>query len=253
MRLEDQLKDTERQLPAPRGGSRRLNLILFLPVLLVVASAAPMSGQKTEEEQTPTQTASGERAGPTYDGDWWLSISGEEQTGFVSGYEDCYIFEYHGGTPFTKDIPSYVDDLNKYYLADMTRGKRTVSEALDGIRGGTEDTPLPAYKAAKPPPQGQMVYDGGYWQDAGASTRLGFVEGYLACHAAKLKDEDAKFSKAPSEYVQGISQAYLREESSAGDQSEKPVTRISTVLHRLKDPETTPAKPPGQPMQRENR
>ena len=253
MRLDDHLKDTESRLLSSRGASRRPNLILFSLVLLLAASVARMSGQKAEEEQTPTQPARGERVGPTYDGNWWLMLNSEEQAGFISGYQDCYISEFHGGGIFNKDIPSYVDDLNKYFLADATRQTQTVSEALDKVRGGGDDTPLPAYKAAKPPPEGQAVYDGKYWADADSSVRLGFVEGYLACHAAKLKDMDAQFSKMPSEYVQGINQGYLEEESAAGAGAGKRPTRIATILHRLRDPNNPPAKPASQPARPDSR
>jgi len=71
--------------------------------------------------------------------------------------------------------------------------------------------------------------------------------------AAKLKDMDAKFSKAPSEYVQGISRAHVAEESTAGDYAEKPATRIATIIHRLRDPESKPAKPGTQPTQSESK
>src|SRR5208282_4732069 len=121
---------------------------------------------------------------------------------------DCYVSEYHGSVPFSKDLPSYIDEINKYYLADSTRRKQTVSEALDVLRGAASDSTLPAYKTANPPPPDQIVYDGHFWSDADPAAKLGFVEGFLACHTAKLKDADAEFSKAPSEYIDRITQAY---------------------------------------------
>ena len=227
---------------------RRLVLLMVLgPAGVAAAYLASACAAIPAGAAARSQAATQNQAGPVYDGQWWLLRDGEEQTGFVSGYQDCYVSEYHGGGLFNKDIQSYVDDVNKYYLADATRATQSVSEALDAVRGGGSETPLPAYKAAKPPPEGQAVYDRQYWRDAGPSVRTGFVEGYLACHAAKLKDADAKFSKEPAEYVEGIEKAYLAEENSAGSQGEKPQTRIATMLHRLRDPETPPAKPASQP------
>ena len=226
---------------------------LGIPALLVGLLSGSVMAARNSEEPAVAQSASPTKAGPVYDGNWWLMRNSEEQAGFVSGYQDCYISEFHGGGIFNKDIPSYVDDLNKYFLADATRQTQTVSEALDKVRGGGDDTPLPAYKAAKPPPEGQAVYDGKYWADADSSVRLGFVEGYLACHAAKLKDMDAQFSKKPSEYVQGINQGYLEEESAAGAGAGKRPTRIATILHRLRDPDNPPAKPASQPARPDSR
>ncbi len=217
--------------------------LLLLAMALVGSPCVPARARQAPVNAPPAQAEGAPKAGPVYDGDWWLMLYGQEQTGVIAGYQDCYISEYHGDGLFNKEIQNYVDDVNKYFLADATRQKQTVSEALDAVRGAGTDAPLPAYKAAMPPPADQAVYDGRYWQDADASTKLGFVEGYLACHGAKLKDADAKFSKAPVEYVDGINQAYLSAENTGDTQTDKTARRIAAVLHSLKDPENPPAKP----------
>jgi len=238
MRMQHIGQDIAGGLPQTPLRSQRVCFLLLLPLGLFAASVAPVSAQQAPPEPPPAQAP----AAPVYDGDWWLSLLSGEQNGVISGYQDCYVFEYHGSVPFDKPLPSYVDDLNKYFLADSTRTKQTVSEALDAVRGAASDSTLPAYKLANPPPPDQAVYDGRFWSDADPATKLGYVEGYLACHAAKLKDADAKFSRAPSDYVDGINQAYGTPENS--DDTDKAAMRVATLLHSLKDPENPPAKPP---------
>jgi len=188
------------------------------------------------------QSQSGEQpAAPSYDGDWWLSLGGWEQYGFISGYEDCYAFEYRGSVPFTKEIQTYIDDLNKYYLSDPALRKQTVSEALDVLRKSASDQPVPARSESPTPAHGD--FDGKFWFDADPAAELGFVEGYLACHSAKLKDADAKFSKTPSEYVDLINKAYNITDDTDEVDADKAPMKIADVLHTLKDEEPPPAKP----------
>jgi hypothetical protein len=218
-------------------------------LLLVSAGAAFHAGAQQPAPPAPAPDAASPAPAeppaeaPVYDGDWWLTLGGWEQYGFVSGYEDCYASEYRGSAPFTKEVQSYVDDLNKYFLADPTRRKQTVSEALDAVRGAANDAPLSGAKAENPPPSGQAVYDGRFWFDADPAAELGFVEGYLACHSAKLKDADGKFSKAPAEYVDLINKEFGITEDSDDIDSDKAPVKIADVLHRLKDEEAAPPEP----------
>ena len=180
-------------------------------------------------------------AAPAYDGDWWLTLGSWEQYGVITGYADCYIFEYRGSAPFNKEIQTYIDDLNKYFLADPARRKQSVSEALDVLRSSFKDR---GGAPAEDPPSGPHgSSDGKFWFEADPAAELGFVEGYLACHSAKLKDADAKFSKAPSEYVDLINKAYNITEDTDDVDADKAPMKIADVLHRLKDEEPPPAKP----------
>jgi hypothetical protein len=219
-------------------------LSLFLLLLAAPQSRLAAQGQPPspdpEASQAPTEP---EAQAPAYDGDWWLSLGGREQYGFISGYEDCYVSEFRGSAAFTKEVQSYVDDLNKYFLGDPTRRKQTIGEALDAVRGAATDSPLPEAKANNPPPPNQAVYDGRFWFDADAAAQLGFVEGYLACHGAKLKDADGKFSKTPAKYVDLINKEYEITDDSDDINADKATIRVADVLHRLKDSETPPSNP----------
>jgi len=195
----------------------------------------PSSGQSQPPEKPAEQPAA-----PAYDGEWWLSLGGWEQYGVISGYQDCYAFEYRGSVPFTKEIQTYIEDLNKYFQSDPALRKQTVSEALDGLRKAAGDQPTPA--APDSPTSAHGDFDGKFWFEADPAAELGFVEGYLACHSAKLKDADAKFSKSPSEYVDLINKAYNITDDTDDVDADKAPMKIADVLHRLKDEEPPPAK-----------
>jgi hypothetical protein len=207
----------------------------------LIFSALLFSPPASRAQSQPTEKPAEQAAVPTYDGDWWLSLGGWEQYGAISGYEDCYAFEYRGSVAFTKEIQAYIDDLNKYFLSDVTLRKQTVSEALDAMRkaGGDQSSPAPSDSPTSP----HGDFDGKFWFDADPAAELGFVEGYLACHSAKLKDADAKFSKLPSEYVDLINKAYNITDDTDDVDADKAPMKIADVLHRLKDEEAPPPKP----------
>jgi len=202
-------------------------------MLLVLGAAA-----RAVHAQQPAEPSA-----VAYNGEWWLSLGGWEQYGFLSGYEDCYAFEYRGSVAFNKEIQSYIDDLTKYFQADPERRKQTVSEALDALRGAAEDKPAPPGNES--PPGAHGSFDGRFWFDADPAAELGFVEGYLACHSAKVKDADGKFSKPPSEYVDLINKAYNITDDTDDIDADKAPIKIADVLHTLKDEEPPSPKPAG--------
>jgi hypothetical protein len=219
---------------AAGGAPRSFEALALLLFLLLFAVAA----QSQQPPAAPVPSAL-----PAYDGGWWLSLGGWEQYGFLSGYQDCYAFEYRGSIPFTKEIQSYIDDLNKYFLEDPARRKQTVSEALDKLRGAAADQSAPAASGSTAAdPHGG--FDGRFWFDADTAAELGFVEGYLACHTAKVKDADGKFSKPAAEYVALINKAYDITDDTDDIDADKAPIKIADVLHHLKD-EAAPAAKPG--------
>jgi hypothetical protein len=233
-----------------RRSSLRVLLLLAMAVFPARAQQpAPAPAPQTSPDSPAAEPAAEPSSRPVFDGDWWLSIGSWEQYGFVSGYQDCYNSEYHGPAPLTREVQSYTDDLNKYFLADPTRRKQLVGDALDTLRGAASDLAAAAANAAVPAPgdqpaaAGQSVYDGRFWFDADPAAELGFVEGYLACHTAKLKDADAKFSAAPSEYVDRLNQEYGITDDTDDIDADKAPIKLSDVLHKLRDEEAPPPKP----------
>lgn len=210
----------------PQGRSLAVALLLFSTLLIFPQASRGQS----------------QPAVPTYNGDWWLTLGGWEEYGVISGYEDCYAFEYRGSVAFTKEIQVYIDELNKYYLSDAERRGQTVSEALDALRQAANDRSLPASSETAAEAHGE--FDGKFWFDADPAAELGFVEGYLACHSAKVKDADGKFSKPPSEYVDLINKAYNITDDTDEVDADKAPMKIADVLHRLRDQAPPPAAKP---------
>jgi hypothetical protein len=172
----------------------------------------------------------------TYDGALWLSLGNWEQAGFMNGYIDCHAFEFRGTVPFNKEPQSYVDALNSFYQQNADSKTVLVSEALDRIRNATNEAgaPPPAAGASGPAPHG--AFDGKFWFDAeNPQVQLGFVEGYLACHSAKVKDADAKFSKSADEYLPLINDAYGITDDTEDVDPQKAAVKIADVLHQLRD------------------
>jgi hypothetical protein len=82
-------------------------------------------------------------------------------------------------------------------------------------------------------------YDGTYWKAMGGIHRnqeqVGFIEGYLWCHAHLSGNKGGVFSKAPADYARMITQWYgLNEETDDIDEKREP-TKIADALFKLRD------------------
>jgi hypothetical protein len=195
-----------------------LALVLALTLAAVPMPAAPQSEKKS------------------YDAAWWNSLGNWEQAGFMNGYMDCHAFEYRGTVPFAKPTQAYVDALNLFYQQSGANKKLTVSQALDRIRGAASESSTPPVASAATPALHGGSYDGKFWFDAETpQVQLGFVEGYLACHTAKVKDADGRFSKSAEDYVPLINTAYGITDDTEEVDPQKAEQKIADVLHQLKD------------------
>ena len=207
-----------------RKNASTIILAIFLSAALAAAPAlaAPPQAEKK-----------------SYDAAWWGSLGNWEQAGFMNGYMDCHAFEYRGTVPFAKPPQAYVDALNNFYQQSADNKKLRVSQALDRIRGAASETSAqPA--SGSPAPAQHGSYDGKFWFDAETpQVQLGFIEGYLACHTAKVKDADGRFSKPADDYIALVNTAYGITDDTEEVDPQKAEQKIADVLHQLRD---TPAK-----------
>lgn len=204
-----------------------LSLALFAPPAPAPALPSPPQPQKR-----------------IYDGAWWVSIGNWEQAGFMNGYVDCHAFEFRGTVPFNKAPQAYVDALNSFYQQSANNKSVPVAEALDRARGAANESSAPPSAAGPQAPAPHGTFDGKFWFDAeNPQVQLGFVEGYLACHSAKLKDADGHFSKSGEEYVSLINDAYGITDDTEEVDPQKGAAKIADVLHGLRD-EVPAAKQP---------
>jgi len=222
----------------------------LLPLLAV---AAPVACSRTGdasrndsavERRVPTpsvdSTTVSQKARPTYDGHWWLSISAEERSGFVTGYLDCHSSEYKGPARFdTKNNDRYRDLITHVYEASPTRRGQSVIHAVLQLRdqpGDTAEYPSGG-EGTTAPHQGN---DGQYWRDMSHSgtrhdEQLGFVEGFLQCHEKLAHNKGGTFSKTAEEYRTLISQSYRFDERTGDIDGDREDDAIVDVLFKFRD------------------
>jgi len=174
-------------------------------------------------------------ATPVYDGRWWQSVSAEEQYGFVVGYVDCYVYEYKGPAGFSdRSYTAYRDLITQFYQSNPLT--YPVADALYTLQDRSSDTLVPT--------GGEFVFephsylDGHYWAETAGpdhAQHLGFVEGYLLCHATQSRNEGGVFSKSPDEYRMLITEWYQFDERTGDVADDRVGEKIADVLFRFRD------------------
>lgn len=171
-----------------------------------------------------------------YEGRWWLSISHNEQTEFINGYLDCYLYEYKGPARFSDSAYVYRHALNKYF---RTGQSSTLGQSVGAVLLEFQDPK--GYKGIDK--YGQPIrgrhgyYRGLYWMEISLSKdgQLGFVEGYLACHAQLNRNNGGTFSKPPSVYVALINHWYRFNTVTGDIDGDRQLAAIADVLFRFRD------------------
>jgi hypothetical protein len=173
-----------------------------------------------------------------YDGHWWLSVSQPERSGFVAGYLDCYIYEYKGPGHFDhRGMELDRDSVTKVYEGDSSSLDRRVGDVLYQFRDRPGDV-VPS-KDGERWSERHGFFDGLYWTQidaiGGQEEQLGFVEGYLSCHAERSRNRGAVFSKTPTEYRTLISQWYRFDERTGEMDAKRYDAKIADVLFKVRD------------------
>ena len=173
-----------------------------------------------------------------YDGHWWLSISSSERNGYLNGYFDCYDYEFNGPARFDKNQPDIAYELvTEFYDGNPSHLAEPVSDVFYRFR----DRPGEKMRAT----DGEQItgrhgfYDGTYWKQisalGGQAEQLGFVEGYLWCHAHLSRNRGGVFSKAPAEYVKLITRWYKFNRDTGDIDAKREPTKIADVLFKFRD------------------
>jgi hypothetical protein len=176
-----------------------------------------------------------QKQGYTYDGHWWLSISSNEQTGFLNGYLDCYTYEHKGSDHFSSSADTYRNSVTQFYQKGQSfELNDSVPDLLHQFHDPQGRVVIDKYAEHEKGPHGGN--NGLYWRqisvDSGPEVeQRGFVEGYLACHAR----QGHTFSKSAEAYVLLITQWYgFNRETDDIDAKREP-TAIADVLLRFSD------------------
>jgi len=188
-------------------------------VLLAVSSVAAQGGRLTQ--------------GPRkHDGHWWLLLTSEEQAGYINGDSDCYVWELHrkfNNSQSAEDVNELVTDFYRDAPA-----KRSLP-VFDAIRAVDLLPPL-----RKPAPGGEVwkdrhwYFDGQWWRQGTPADRLGFVEGYLACYRAGVKNARSNFLEPASQYVALINQWYGLNEETGDVIPSRVHAKIAHVLFKFR-------------------
>lgn len=171
-----------------------------------------------------------------YDGRWWLPASELRRDGFLTGYFDCYNFEYKGPDHFlTKSYHRYRDLVTRFYQDSATHRDRSLADVVYQFRDkpGEKDE----YPGGEPAHGRHWGNDGVYWRQAsneGHDQQLGFVEGYLYCHEKLAKNKGGMFPKTPEEYRALITQWYRFDEKTDAVDAKRDPEAIADVLFQVR-------------------
>lgn len=172
-----------------------------------------------------------------YNGHWWLSISTDQQYGFLSGYWDCYAYDYHGPANYSlATTEGMMQHLATFYHANPSKLGTLVPEVMYRFRAPRGARPPSGGEVHKGPHDGN---DGQAWGVLGDDGELGYVEGYLWCWKHCLHNKGATFSKWPSEYVALISKWYGLNPKT-GINADREPAKIADVLYKFRDRKQTP-------------
>ncbi len=179
------------------------------------------------------------RAAALYDGHWWMSVGEDERFGFLNGYLDCYRYEFMGPDRYTSFAVVYRTALTDFYAkGGATDRDASISDLLHRLRDTGPPPPIEPFSGHNAEPHGGN--DGLVWRAMGAHVdaefeQLGFVEGYLACHAALNHNKGGTFSKPAKEYVTAITTWYRFNISTGNFDSKRERVPVADVLFKFRD------------------
>lgn len=171
-----------------------------------------------------------------YEGRWWLSIPHAEQSGFIHGFLDCYIYDVKGPAHFSGSAYTYRHALNRYFrrMRAITM-RQHVGRVLLNFRDPKGYKVTDKYAEHVTAAHGGD--DGLYWMQLSLSKgeQTGFVEGYLACHSELKPNDGVAYSRTPAEYVQLINKWYKFSPATGDISAKRQPVAIADVLFRFRD------------------
>lgn len=155
----------------------------------------------------------------------------------MNGYLDCYLYECKGRARFSFPVDIYQVHITKFFREKGSDLDEPVSQVLVGFRDAPGFKLVDKY--AQPVKGRHGFYDGTYWKQisalGGKAEQLGFVEGYLWCHAHESGNKGGTFSKAPAEYEALITRWYGFVPDTGDVNAERESTPIAEALLRFRD------------------
>jgi hypothetical protein len=169
---------------------------------------------------------------PRFDGNWWLSVTSEEQIGYLNGDADCIMTELG----IQAKSPRSAEEDKRFITDFYTNNESLRSETVTHVhRKAWAFPPAQKAKGGEVWHESHGYWDGDWWTQSSPRERLGFVEGYLRCYLDKPSKSRATFSRPPSYYVEQINAKYR-----VNDPPPIPIEiieeKIASVLLNLHDP-----------------
>ncbi len=167
-----------------------------------------------------------------YDGHWWLLLTSEEKSGYLNGDADCHTFELKAKPRYSKSAADEQESVTNFYRDEPDKRSLPVFEA---IRIVEDEPPLrETGKGGEVWTEPHGYWDGQWWREGSPADRLGFVEGYLACHSRSQRPHGA-LSRTPPEYARLINQWYKLNEETGDVEPDRVDTKIADVLFKFRD------------------
>jgi len=158
-----------------------------------------------------------------YNGKWWLSASRDAQAGLLEGAADCltWVAQENG---FNGTAEQLQGKITAYYQKHPEQQSMLVTEVWREVWSKlTKNT-----KASKHPSGGETwnnphwYLDGNWWGQGSVDEEKAFIEGFLWCMRAHVKDGAESYPQSDEHYFNKVDQ-YIRNHPEAGD---KPVAVI---------------------------
>ena len=175
--------------------------------------------------------ASGAQNNVLHNGNWWLSISTDEQESYLLGYGDCYV------DSLKSKRPPYVENrkLAQLISADYRSVKVKNAELVPAIMKRV--WALNPGKNAPPPTRGGETwtnphgyFDGLWWKGGSDAEKLGFIEGEVDCFNEEAASR-FRFAMLASDYFKWLDEAYGLDQSNSTVHSSEDA-KIADILLR---------------------
>jgi hypothetical protein len=199
-----------------------------LALLLMLSISYGYQSTSSQSDRSQAEPRTGGLA--TYDGNWWLAVDPDEQSGYLEGTADCLTWAAHK-EGFSSTPAQLRDKISKYYKTNPAKKNVSVVEVwrrLTSSPGHKPNTKTEVHQQGETWSNPHWYLNGSWWQQAERAQRLGFLEGYLSCFHGYVKEPDTQYSRSADYYMTEISN-YIRTHRDAYDQA------IANILLEFKD------------------
>jgi hypothetical protein len=180
---------------------------------------------RTPQTQTPDNESD-------YNGHWWLRLTEQEKSSYLDGDSDCYVFELDRKIRYSRSPAEDSEYVTTYYFSNPDKRSVPVFEVIRLADDHPSLREIP--KGGEVWNEPHWFYDGDWWNQSVPAERLSFIEGFLACYS-RSPHPHAKFSKAPSQYVQLINRWYGTTSDIEEPNAKHINDKIADVLFRFQD------------------